>query len=163
ADGDGFFDLFVPHLAEENHTHWRQGPRGIFQDDTARAGLLNLAWHGTGFAAVFADFDCDGALDLAVANGLIRRRSDRAPATLAAGIAPFWNPHAEPSQLFANDGRGRFREISAANPAFCSEALVGRGLLCGDLDNDGGLDLLLIGIGGPARLYRNTAARRGHW
>ena len=142
---------------------WRQGPRGLFQDHTARAGLLGMAWHGTGFGAVFADLDCDGALDLAVANGLVRRpalREDRWPLfieTRRTGIAPFWKPYAEPGQLFANNGRGHFREISAANPALCGEALVGRGLVCGDLDNDGALDLLVIGIGGPARVLRNTA------
>lgn len=169
ADGDGFFDLFVPHLAEENHTLWRQTARGIFQDDTARAGLLGLAWHGTGFGAVFADFDNDGALDLAVANGAIRRRPETR-STESFGTPPsalrvprFWMPYAEPSQLFANTGAGRFREISAINPAFCGEALVGRGLACGDFDNDGAPDLLLVGIAGPARLLRNTASPRGHW
>jgi hypothetical protein len=182
ADGDGWFDLFVPHLAEENHTLWRQSPRGLFQDGTARAGLLGLPWHGTGFGAVFADFDNDGALDLAVANGAIRRKPvprsnvqrakskarsgptlDLGPWTLNPGIAPFWTPYAEPSQLFANTGEGRFREISAANPALCGEALVGRGLACGDLENDGAPDLLLIGLAGPARLLRNVAVPRGHW
>ena len=163
TDNDGLFDLFVPHLAEENHTFWRQEPRGIFQDDTARAGLLSTAWHGTGFAAVFADFDCDGRLDLAIANGSVRRRLGRASPKIAQGILPFWHPYAEPNQLFANDGAGHFVEVSAANPAFCGEALVGRGLVCGDLDNDGGLDLLVTGIGGPARLYRNIASPHGHW
>ena len=43
------------------------------------------------------------------------------------------------------------------------EALVGRGLACGDIDNDGAPDLLITGIGGPARLYRNIATPRGHW
>ena len=175
VDNDGMFDLFVPHLTEENHTLWRQSPRGLFQDETAPAGLLKPAWHGTGFAAVLADFDCDGALDLAIANGLVRRRVNSARAKVAAGIAPFWTLYAEPAQLFANDGQGHFHEISAANPALCGEALVGRGLVCGDIDNDGGLDLLLTGISGPARLYRNTSAGRttlaggvttsprGHW
>lgn len=163
ADGDGMFDAFVPHLAEENHTLWRQGPRGLFQDVTARAGLLGLPWHGTGFGAVFADFDGDGALDLTVANGAIRRRPGAAAPQLASGIAPFWTPYAELSQLFANHGDGRFREISSANPALCGEALVGRGLACGDVDNDGAPDLLLIGIAGPARLLRNVASPRGHW
>jgi hypothetical protein len=177
ADGDGLFDVFVPHLAEENHTLWRQAPRGLFQDVTARAGLLGLPWHGTGFGAVFADFDCDGALDLAVANGLVRRRQGRAgqqgrkpagensglPAFSPAGLPAFWKPYAEPSQLFANSGDGRFREISDANPALCGEALVGRGLACGDIDNDGAPDLLLIGVAGPARLLRNIASPRGHW
>jgi hypothetical protein len=168
VDNDGLFDLFVPHLTEESHTLWRQGPRGLFQDHTARAGLLGLTWHGTGFGAVLADFDCDGAPDLAVANGLVRRSADRrslgqvAP-KLASAIAPFWKPYAEPSQLFANDGLGRFREISATNPSLCGEALVGRGLVCGDLDNDGALDLLVTGIAGPARVLRNVVSPRGHW
>ena len=163
ADGNGMFDVFVPHLAEENHTLWHQGPRGLFQDVTARAGLLGLPWHGTGFGAVFTDFDCDGALDLAVVNGAIRRRPNTAAPKLAPGIAPFWAPYAELSQLFANDGDGRFREISSANPALCGEALVGRGLACGDIDNDGAPDLLVISIAGPARLLRNVSSRRGHW
>ncbi len=163
VDGDGQFDVFVPHLAEENHTLWRQGPPGVFHDDTARAGLVNLPWHGTGFGAVFSDFDGDGAIDLAVANGLVRRRSWKLTPRLAAGIAPFWTPYAEPSQLFANDGNGHFREVSSANPPFCGEAQVGRGLACGDIDNDGGQDLLVIGIGSPARLFRNVANPRRHW
>ena len=163
VDGDGLFDLFVPHLSEENHTLWNQGPRGVFQDKTALAGLMELAWHGTGFAPVLADFDADGHLDLAVANGLVRRRQGPPRARLIPGLAPFWAPYAEPNQLFANDGQGHFREISDANPAFCGEAMVGRGLVCADLDNDGALDLLVTGIAGPARLYHNTARPRGHW
>ncbi|MEY2408189.1 MAG: enediyne biosynthesis protein [Verrucomicrobiota bacterium] len=161
VDGDGLFDVFVPHLAEENHTLWRQGVRGVFQDETARAGLLNPASHGTGFGAVFADFDGDGALDLAVANGLVRRRAGRTPPKIAAGIPPFWIPYAEPAQLFVNDGTGRFQEVVDA--AFCGEAMVGRGLLCGDFDNDGAPDLLITAIASRAELLRNVAGRRGHW
>ena len=163
TDGDGWFDLFVPHLGEENHTLWRQGPRGLFQDFTGPSGLLSTPWHGTGFGAVFADFNHDGALDLAVANGRIRRRATKTPPKLAPGVPPFWAAYAEPAQLFANAGAGRFREISSANSAFCGEARVGRGLVAGDFDNDGGTDLLLIGLASPARLLRNTAAPRGHW
>lgn len=166
VDGDGLFDLFVPHLTEENHTLWRQGPRGLFQDHTVQSGLLAIPWHGTGFAPVFADFDCNGALDLAVANGQVRRRVSQTPPKtqqrIGSAIAPFWSAYAEPSQLFANNGSGRFREISSDNPALCGEALVGRGLVCGDIDNDGRPDLVLTGIAGPAQLYRNVA-RRGHW
>ena len=168
ADNDGLWDVFVPHLAQENHTLWRQIRRGIFDDHTARAGLLNVPWHGTGFSAVFADFDCDGAVDLAIANGAVRRpirgsSIDNVPFRVAADIMPFWTAYAQPAQLFANDGTGRFREISDGNPELCGEAVVGRGLLCGDVDNDGGPDALIIGIGGRAGLYRNRASPRGHW
>ncbi len=163
VDGDGLFDLFVPHLAEENHTLWHQKGRGIFLDDTARAGLMNLAWHGTGFGTLLADFDGDGSLDLAVVNGLVRRRIGGLQKLIAPGTDSFWAQYAEPAQLFANDGAGRFRDVSTANPVFCGMSLVGRGLVCGDIDNDGAPDLLVGGIGGPARLLRNVVARRGHW
>ncbi len=163
TDADGRFDLFVPHLAEENHTLWRQTSRGLFQDTTASAGLIGHSWHGTGFGCVFADFDSDGALDLAIANGAIRRRIGPARAPLATGTALFWADYAEPAQIFANDGNGRFAEVSSSNPALCGEALVGRGMACGDLDNDGAPDLLLVGISSPVRVLRNIAAPRQHW
>ena len=163
VNGDGLFDVFVPHLTEESHTLWVQGPRGIFRDETGSSGLLDLAAHGTGFGAVLADFDCDGDDDLAVSNGLVRRRRAGAAPTPAPDVASFWIPYAEPAQLFANAGSGRFGEVSAENPALCGVSMVGRGLVCGDLDNDGGLDLLAVGLAGPIRVCRNVASRQGHW
>lgn len=163
VDQDGLFDLFVPHLEVENHTLWRQVARGVFQDHTAQAGLMASPWHGTGFGAVFGDFDNNGALDLAVVNGCIRRPLPGARAwQLQKGIDAFWRPYAEPPQLFAGDVTGRFIEVSAANAAFCAEAVVGRGLAMADYDNDGGLDLLTVGLAGPARLVRSRLGS-GHW
>jgi hypothetical protein len=157
--GNGLFDVFVTHLTEEMNTLWRQGPRGIFHDRTAAAGLANPRWRGTGFGVVFADFDHDGALDLALVNG----RISRGPAADEKTLGPFWGRYAERSQLFVNDGTGRFRDISSQNPAFCGRAAVARGLACGDVDGDGALDLLVTTVAGPARLYRNVVPRRGHW
>lgn len=164
VDQDGLFDLYVPHLTEENPTFWRQTARGLFMDATAEAGLLAPGWHGTGFGAVFGDFDNDGVSDLAVVNGRIRRPPAGSAAgwRIQAGLAPFWTPYAEPAQLFAGLAGGRFVEVSAANAAFCGDALVGRGLAMADLDSDGGLDLLAVSLGGPVRLVRNVG-RRGHW
>jgi hypothetical protein len=163
VNGDGLFDLFVPHLMEESHTLWVQSPVGLFQDRSAAAGLIALAWHGTGFAPVLADFDNDGALDLAIANGLVQRRDLARPVPVAEGVAPFWAVYAQPNQLLQGDGLGGFRDISGANPGMCGEAFVGRGMVCGDLDSDGAPDLVLSSCGGPARVYRNVAARRGRW
>jgi hypothetical protein len=161
VDGNGLFDLFVTHLREEHHGLWTQGPRGFFQERAAVAGLNRQAWRGTGFGAVFADFDLDGALDLAFVNGLVKRGRDKAP--VLGGVKEFWHPYAQRNQLFAGDGKGNFRDVSEDNPVFCGLAAVGRGLLAGDLDNDGALDLVYTGTGGPARVCRNVVARRGHW
>ena len=160
-DADGLFDLFVTHLDREQHILWKQGPRGSFQEVTAQAGLVNPAWRGTGFGAVLADFDLDGSPDLALANGAIRREPLAGP--VLAGMNPFWAPYAQRNQLFANTGRGMFKDLSLANPDFCGTAGVGRGLACGDLDNDGALDLLVTCAGGPARILHNIAPKHGHW
>jgi hypothetical protein len=161
ADGDGLFDLFVTHLAEEFHALWRQGPRGVFQDRMALAGLNAQGWRGTGFGAALVDFDHDGDLDLAFVNGLVKRGPQSAPAAL--GTHPFWAPYAQRHQLFANDGRGHFQDLSEQSPALCGTASVGRGLACGDFDNDGAVDLLVSSTGGPVRLLRNIAPKSGHW
>ena len=160
VDGNGLFDIFVTHLAEEQHALWVQQPRGLFQDALERMGLTKQGWRGTGFGAVLADFDLDGDLDLAFVNGRVKRGEQGGP--MAAGVDPFWAPYAQRNQVFANEG-GTFRDISAANAAFCAEAMVGRGLAIGDIDNDGDLDLLVTSTGGPAKLYRNIAPRTGHW
>jgi hypothetical protein len=164
ADGDGQFDLYVTHLTQETNILWKQGPRGLFRDQTAAAGLANPRWRGTGFGTVLGDFDHDGALDLAVVNGRVSRSADLpGSGGASAALEPFWRDYAERNQLFANDGSGRFRDISPENSPFCGTAAVSRGLACGDLDGDGALDLLVTTVAGPARVYRNVAPGRGHW
>jgi hypothetical protein len=158
-DGDGLGDLFVTHLTDETNTLWRQGPRGLFRDRTAASGLAATASRGTGFGTVLADFDQDGATDVAVANGRVYRSEPVAEVLLG----PFWCRYGERNRLFAGDGRGHFRDISEQNPPLCGTAAVARGLACGDVDGDGALDLLVTTIAGRARLFRNVAPGRGHW
>jgi hypothetical protein len=159
VDGDGLLDVFVTHLTEEGNTLWRQGPPGLYRDRSANAGLMRPAARGTGFGTLLADFDNDGALDLAVVNGRV--------AALASvddsSLGPFWSSYGERNHLFRGDGFGGFENLSRINPAFCGKINVARGLVRGDIDGDGAVDLLVTTIGGPARLYKNVAPHRGHW
>jgi hypothetical protein len=41
--------------------------------EAVRLGLANPRWRGTGFDTALGDFDQDGALDLAVVNGRVKR------------------------------------------------------------------------------------------
>jgi len=164
ADGDGAFDLLVTHLIEEMHALWTQSPRGLFLDRAASTGIARPLWHGTGFGTALEDFDNDGAPDAAISNGAVRRNKLHKPdaATITA-LTAHWAPYAERNQLFANDGRGQFRDISAENAPFCGTARIARGLACGDLDGDGGVDLVVSNVADAARVYRNVVPQRGHW
>jgi enediyne biosynthesis protein E4 len=159
VNGDGLLDVFVTHLTDETHTLWEQGPRGWFTDRTAVSNLAQPSRRGTGFGTAVADFDLDGAADVAVVCG----RVARGRVTGYPDLGPHWGAYAEPNQLFANDGTGRFRDISAGNSAFCQPPAISRGLAFGDVDGDGAIDMLVTAVAGPARMFRNIAPRRGNW
>ncbi len=159
VDGDGLFDLFVTHLGEETHTLWKQRRRGSYTDVTVPSHLLRSKWRGTGFGTALADLDCDGATDLVVVNGRIARGLRNANPDLGE----HWGLYAERNQVFANEGNGIFRDRSPDNPDLCGTPNVARGLAWGDVDNDGGIDLLVTTAAGPAKLYRNVVPNRGHW
>jgi hypothetical protein len=162
VDGNGLADLFITHLTEEFHSLFKQGPRGVFADHVAQAGLQQQAWRGTGFGAVFADFDHNGALDLAFANGLIRRLT-AGQTPVAPGVHPWWARYAQKCQIFTNDGAGKFTDVSIHHPALSGSAMVARSMAVGDIDNDGAADLVIGTVAGPAKLLRNIAGNRGHW
>jgi hypothetical protein len=159
--GSGRLDLFITHLTEETHALWEQATPGFFEDRTIPAGLAATRWRGTGFGTILADFDLDGALDLAVVNGRVSR--SRAGPAPGADLDAYWALYAERNQLFAGDGRGRFRDISQGNVALCGNYALGRGLVWGDFTGTGRLDLVFTNVAGPARFYRNVAPLRGHW
>jgi hypothetical protein len=164
VDGDLRFDVFIPHLTEEPPALWRQETNGYFEDVTVSAGLAATRQRGTGFGAVLADFDHDGSPDLAVVNGrVIHSHGGRKLATSAPARDDYWSVFVEQNQLFVNDGKGSFRDVSLSNPDLCGREGVYRGLACGDIDGDGAVDLLVTDIAGTARLFKNVAPKRGHW
>ena len=160
VDNRGLLDLFVTHLPHETHTLWLQGPRGAFRDETAAWGLASGIRRGSGFGTVMGDFNNDGWLDVALVNGRISR--DTATAD-RPGLSAHWAPYGERNQIFANREGKTFRDASANHPSFCGYYTVARGLACGNVDGDGGLDLLVNAIGEKARLFKNVAPNRGHW
>jgi hypothetical protein len=158
VDGDGAIDLFMTHLWKENNRLYvREGV--LYRDTSQRAGLSGRDLQRTGFGCGFFDLDHDGDLDLAVANGAIRRRT-----RLPGAPEGWWGAYAEPNQLFRNLGDGRFEELDQEGGAFTTQVEVGRGLAFGDLDGDGDLDLVQSNVDNSLRVYRNHAPPPGtHW
>src|SRR5579883_145049 len=166
VDGDLLLDVFIPHLTEEPPALWRQETKGFFNDVAVKGGLAAPVQRGTGFGAVLADFDQDGSPDLAVVNGRVMFGHSGGMHLIMRKPGEknnFWSFYAERNQLFLNDGKGNFSDVSLKNPEFCGTEGVYRGLACGDIDGDGAVDLLVTSVEGPARLFKNVVPNRGHW
>ncbi len=142
-NNDGWFDIFVMRggwlrldgmmrnsLLRNNHD-------GTFTDVSKESGVDYPAYPTQ--SAAWGDMDNDGDLDLFVCN---------------ESISQFDRDIMYPSQLFLNDGDGRFHDISAQagtrNYRYC------KGSVWGDYDNDGDMDIYVSNFGEENRLYHNN-------
>ncbi len=154
GDGDGRLDLAMTNFQWESNTLYHNAGGGMFADESLAAGLAANSLDKLAFGISFLDADNDGDPDLYVANGHIDEDIDQFDPQAAYG---------QPDQLYLNDGRGRFTEVSkAAGVAAPTRDLVGRGSAVADYDNDGDLDIFLLNTGQRALLWRNDT-QAGHY
>ncbi|MCB1021718.1 MAG: CRTAC1 family protein [Acidobacteria bacterium] len=150
-DGDGWPDLLVNALALQGYTLYGN-EKGQFRDVAAESGVAAASERRSGWGTGFLDFDNDGRLDLFVAQGHVMDNiEDTQPGVL----------YREPYMLLHNVGE-RFTDVSGEAGETFQAAHAGRGVAFGDLDNDGGVDIVINNNGEPAVLLRNQA-KRGHW
>ena len=165
-DNDGILDWFVSSIWDpENITvHWgTSGNRlyrglgnGEFEDVTDAAGVREGDW---GWAACFADFDNDSALDLFHVTGanyfeLLSASQDlfMAPPDLGNRF------YEDQAKLFMAVGDGSFEERSVELGIDDKE--LGIGVACFDYDRDGDVDIAIVNSRGPLRLYENQLRQR---
>jgi hypothetical protein len=154
-DLDGDWDLFMTHFHREHNTFYRN--QGTHWEDVSDAsGLGPPSWSHTAFGTAFVDLDNDGWLDIVVANGAVTF-----PVGVDRSDDPF--PLDEANQLFRNLGGSRFVEATALGGEALAESAVSRGLLVGDLDNDGDEDLVVVNNSGRAQLLLNVVGQGAAW
>lgn len=130
-NNDGCMDLLVLHGAWEfplRKSLLRNNCNGTFTDVTKQAGLAEPATSTQ--AAVWADIDNDGLIDLFVGdeNG--------------------------PSQLFRNKGDGTFEDISRSSGI--DKTSFAKGVVAADYDKDGYVDFFVSNLYGGNFLYHNN-------
>ncbi len=151
-DGDLDLDLLVCNLKGESDSCY-QNEGGWFSDRTASAGLAAASKPFTRFGMALVDLDHDGWLDLYQANGRVERST----------AANAGDPYAEPNLLFRGLPGGRFAEVLPRGGTGVQLVATSRAAAFGDLDGDGGIDILVVNRDGPAHLLQNQVAARGNW
>ncbi len=125
-DNDGYQDLFVTNTRTSRLYH--NTGAGAFRDVTASAGIQTDPTIQDR-AAVFADLDLEGDLDLFIATSSQNR-------------------------LYRNNSDGTFTEI-AAEVGISGEEVISRAAGFGDFDDDGDIDLLVVNQEADNRFYDN--------
>jgi hypothetical protein len=157
-DGDGWEDLYVTALG--GNKLYLNKRDGTFADATAAAGIAAGGWSaGCGFA----DYDRDGDVDLFVSRyvnidlgKLPQFGKDKT--CEYRGIAVQCGPRGLPGEgdfLFRNEGKGRFKDVSAAAGVSDPRGYFGLGIAWFDANSDGWLDLYVGNDSNPNFLYIN--------
>ncbi len=163
VEGDGDEDLFLTNWQLEANalyannliSHRSQRHRvATFRDVIVPSGLGAFGVGFTSWGCELFDAECDGDLDLFVANGYT------SPDYESTGICV-----GQPNHFFRNDGEGRFADASGDAGAALARPLPSRCAVACDFDRDGDVDLVVTANNGPVQLLRNELPtdRKGAW
>ena len=142
-DRDGFVDILVPDMQYSCLYHNQGGE--FFEEVAATTGLSTVLGQYVSWGGELIDYDNDGWADIFISNGDAHKMD------------------AEEDCLFRNEKGREFVDVSSDAGDYFEKEYVGRGAACGDYDNDGDLDLLVLNLGGPAVLLQNNGGNRNHW
>jgi enediyne biosynthesis protein E4 len=147
-NGDGRLDLAVTNFLNQATTLYTNHGGGLFSDRSTTTGLAAATRQFLGFGLAALDANNDGWLDLIQANGHV---TDFGPSVA----------YEMRTQLLLGDAGGHFRDVSEKAGTPWQVLRLGRGLAVGDIDNDGRMDVLIVGQGAPLALFRNQPSSAG--
>lgn len=160
-DRNGYDDIFITNFSGRN-TLYRNNGDGTFTDVTERAGVAGDGrWSAS---AAFLDFDNDGNLDLFVTRYLDHNFANNRVCGpwLERGIRAYCSPKVYDGLsniLYRNRGDGTFADVSvsAGIAKFKGKSL---GVVAGDVDLDGWVDLYVANDSEGNFLFRNRGNKR---
>ena len=150
-NNDGFTDLYVTN--DGPNVLYRNNGDGTFTDVTEATGTAGNQFSS---GCAFVDIDADGHLDLYVVN-YVQFDPETNPECTRQGIRTYCTPEALQGAadiLYRNNGDGTFTDITA-DAGISGADGKGLGVVCGDVDNDGDIDIFVANDTTPNFLYLN--------
>jgi hypothetical protein len=154
-DRSGRLSLFVTNFSEEyNDLYHAEGDH--FTDMSFRSKTAPSSLPFVGWGDAFIDYDNDSWPDIIVVNGHVYPQLDRVKLGASAG-------YRQRKLLYHNNHDGTFDEVAARYGQVMMQEHVSRGLAAGDLDGDGGIDVVINDLDGAAQILHNEMPNRGNW
>jgi hypothetical protein len=154
VDNDGDLDLYVTNFGP--NVFYRNRGDGTFEDATEKAGVEAGGWSTS---AAFADYDRDGYLDLYVARYVdFALDNHKFCGNQAKNIKAYCHPDVYdpvPGILFRGRGDGTFEDVTRSAGVHVEGEGKSLGVVWGDYDNDGDIDLYVANDSMRNFLFRN--------
>ena len=151
-DNDGDLDLYVTNFGKNRL--YRNNGDGTFTDIADQANVADERW---GASCAFADYDDDGDLDIYVTN-YVQFQLEKNKTCKIKGVLTYCQPQdfvGEADVLYRNNGDGTFTDVTQAVGVYQPRSR-GLGVVWGDYDNDGALDLYVANDTNENHLFRNN-------
>jgi hypothetical protein len=148
-DEDGWFDIVKTNFSDDVPNVYHNNGDGTFEDRVFRSGLGG-SMDQVGWGVQFIDVDHDGRRDVLTINGHVYPEVEPLPEV----------DYRQPRFLFWNVGGGQFVDISAAAGKAFADTWSSRGSAAGDLDNDGGLEVVIGNMASRPSLLKNHGPRK---
>lgn len=175
-DNGGRMNLFLTHwLAQENALYQcvanvgkpgsAKGPgkKLRFIDISDQVGLGQSSLDYVGWGTAFLDFDNDGHLDIAIANGSTLQDAADSTRLVPMRNQLYWNG-CKTSGYLENGANDRgFFEVEDVAGKELTHPNIGRGLAVADYDRDGAPDILITRNGDTPLLLHNEGGSKNNW
>lgn len=144
--------LWVTNYENESHALYRNACKNehiSFLFNTPASGIGAIGQKFVGWGTGFIDFDLDGWEDLFIVNG----HAIRYPTETTRNQRP----------VLMRNQNAKFKEVSKRGGAYFQKEHLARGLVLGDLDNDGRIDAVVSHMNQPVAIMKNVAPAGNHW
>ena len=152
-DNDGKLDLLKTNFAGDYPNLYRNLGGGSFEDVVVKA-RLNVNSQYVGWGVGLVDLDNDGWKDVLQVNGHVYPELDR---------GKLEEKYRNPRLVYRNLANGAYEDVSAICGPGITQKHSSRGAAFGDFNNDGSMDALVMNMGEPPSLLKNTLKNENHW